>query len=374
MVDWEAVRMICSLDFWRMAVYWTLALVYSHLYLLFAPRLSTLFPSLIRPPPSAFPRCRFAPGPECPVQRPICIVTGATSGLGEAASRALAAEGFHVLLAGRCPQALNKTIQKIKKHDRDACVEAFQVDISSIHSIMKFETAIKQWLGGSNLHPSIQLLINNAGIFAKSCRVTADGFDQMIETNYLGAFCLTNALLPLLKSSPVPSRIVNVTSFTHRCVSHVDINEGIVAREKFCVLSTSEKYRFAQKYEYSKFCTLLFSYELHRQLYATDSDSIVSVVAADPGAVATNIMRELPPSLKNLAFMVLGLLQLLQPPESGVGSIIDAALAPPEASGKYFFGAKGRTMKSSSVSYDVKLAEKLWSTSFQLFQECKARI
>ncbi|XP_042451713.1 dehydrogenase/reductase SDR family member on chromosome X-like isoform X1 [Zingiber officinale] len=372
-MDWEAAKMMCSLQFWRMAVYWALALVYSRLYLLLLPYLSNLFPSLLRPPPPPFPRRRFSPGHQCPVRRPICVVTGATSGLGKAAARALAAEGYHVLLASRSPQALNKAVWEIKKHDPNAYVEAFQLDISSMHSIMKFECNLKQWLQDANLHPSVQLLINNAGILAKSSRVTADGFDEMIETNYLGAFFLTNILLPLLKNSPVPSRIVNVTSFTHRCVSHVDQNKGILARENFHVFS-SKKYCFAQTYEYSKFCTLLFSYELHRQLYAMDSASVVSVMAADPGFVETNIMRELPPSLQKLAFMVLGFLHLLQSPEIGVGSIIDAALASPEASGKYFYGAKGRTIKSSPISYDVKLSKELWLCSYELLQECKSRI
>ncbi|XP_042451721.1 dehydrogenase/reductase SDR family member on chromosome X-like isoform X2 [Zingiber officinale] len=367
-MDWEAAKMMCSLQFWRMAVYWALALVYSRLYLLLLPYLSNLFPSLLRPPPPPFPRRRFSPGHQCPVRRPICVVTGATSGLGKAAARALAAEGYHVLLASRSPQALNKAVWEIKKHDPNAYVEAFQLDISSMHSIMKFECNLKQWLQDANLHPSVQLLINNAGILAKSSRVTADGFDEMIETNYLGAFFLTNILLPLLKNSPVPSRIVNVTSFTHRCVSHVDQNKGILARENFHVFSSKNLYAFITV------CTLLFSYELHRQLYAMDSASVVSVMAADPGFVETNIMRELPPSLQKLAFMVLGFLHLLQSPEIGVGSIIDAALASPEASGKYFYGAKGRTIKSSPISYDVKLSKELWLCSYELLQECKSRI
>ncbi|RRT70846.1 hypothetical protein B296_00026310 [Ensete ventricosum] len=97
-VDWEAVDMLCSLEFWRMAVCWTLSLLYSHLYLLLAPRLSALFPSLLGPTPPRFPRRRFAPGPSSPIQRPLCVVTGASSGLGAAAARALAAEGYHVIL------------------------------------------------------------------------------------------------------------------------------------------------------------------------------------------------------------------------------------------------------------------------------------
>lgn len=78
-------------------------------------------------------------------------------------------------------------------------------------------------------------------------------------------------------------------------------------------------------------------------------------------------MREVPSCISHMAFMVLKLLFLLQSPEKGVSSILDAALAPPEISGVYFFGGKGRTVKSSALSYNTKLAEKLWTTSCDLF-------
>lgn len=68
--------------------------------------------------------------------------------------------------------------EEIMQQHGSAHLNAFQVDLSSIHSIMKFESSLKKWLLDSSLHPSIQLLINNAGILAKSLRVTADGFDQ----------------------------------------------------------------------------------------------------------------------------------------------------------------------------------------------------
>lgn len=71
-----------------------------------------------------------------------------------------------------------QTIGEIKQQDDDASLSAFEVDLSSFSSIKKFESGIKQWLSDSNLHPSIQLLINNAGILATSCRVTSDGYDQ----------------------------------------------------------------------------------------------------------------------------------------------------------------------------------------------------
>ncbi|KAJ0986417.1 hypothetical protein J5N97_004773 [Dioscorea zingiberensis] len=363
-MDWPALRMLFSYDFWRMAVLWTSAVVYSYFQLLLAAR----FPTRGRFPTRSYPRRRFFPGPDSVIKRPVCVVTGATSGLGAAAARALAAQGYHVVLAGRCPQLLLKTIGEIKQQDRDASLSAFQVDLSSIRSIKEFESRIKQWLLDSNLHPSIQLLINNAGILATTCRVTSDGYDQVMQTNYIGAFVLTNLLLPLLKISPVPAKIVNVTSFTHRCVSDTAMNEKTLCREIFGCLPTSGNYPSSHTYELSKFCLLLFSYELHRQLHVVDPSPNISVIAADPGVVETNIMREIPRFLSQLAFKALRIMRLLQSPEIGVGSIIDAALAPPDASGEYFFGGKGRTIRSSKLSYNIQLAKTLWSRSMILFE------
>ncbi|KFK22293.1 hypothetical protein AALP_AAs50000U000100, partial [Arabis alpina] len=98
--------------------------------------------------------------------------------------------------------------------------------------------------------------------------------------------------------------------------------------------SGSKQYPCARIYEYSKLCLLLFSYELHRQHRLTDDSHHISVVAVDPGAVKTNIMHELPSYIQIIAFYGLKILRLMQSPEDAAESIIDAALAPPEVSGK----------------------------------------
>uniref|UniRef100_A0A0E0ER24 Uncharacterized protein n=1 Tax=Oryza meridionalis TaxID=40149 RepID=A0A0E0ER24_9ORYZ len=336
-MDREALRMVCSREFWRMAVLWTVSLLYSYILLFFLRRGAPV------------PRRRPMPEPDDDAarrRRPVCVITGATSGLGKAAAAALAREGFHVVLA-------------------------FQVDLSSYKSIKKFETSLNQWIKDSNMEHSIQLLVNNAGILAKSYRITEDGLDEMIQANYIGPFVLTNILLPLLKNSSTPSRVVNLTSFTHRCVSEINLSEKGLSGVRFGHWPARRSYLLASTYEYTKFCLLMFSYELHRQLHLSSG---VSVMAADPGVVQTGIMRELPPCLSWLALSVLRLLNLLQQPDAGVDAVLDAALAPPEASGKYFFGGKGRTIRSSQLSYDVEVAKKLWAESLALFNELQNRV
>ncbi|XP_039167992.1 dehydrogenase/reductase SDR family member on chromosome X isoform X2 [Eucalyptus grandis] len=318
----EAFRFICTVDFWIMAVLWTFSLLASY-WQFFS---HGLFGRIV-----SFPRNANI---EVPL-RPLCIITGATSGLGAAAAYALSKEGFIVVLVGRSAHRLSERVAEICKHNKDAHLKAFQADISSIESILHFRCSLEQWLLESNMHASVQLLINNAGMLATSCRITAEGFDEMMATNYMGPFFLTKHLLPLLRNSPVPSRIVNVTSFTHRSV-----------------------------------CLLLFSYELHRRL-RLESSCHVSILAVDPGVVKTSIMREVPPYLSYTAFAFLTAMGLLDSPEGAVNSVLDAALAPPEISGVYFFGGKGRTINSSSVSYDTGLARELWATSCDLFLEAQ---
>lgn len=347
--------MLCSPQFWRMAVLWALSLLHSYLLVFHCGRADA--PRRRRPRP-AEGRC------------PICVVTGATSGLGRAAAAALAREGYHVVLAGRSTQLLYETVQEIQRQQPDAHLKEFQVDLASFKSIKKFGSSLKQWVHEKNVEPSIQLLVNNAGILAKSHRITEDGLDEMIQTNYIGPFMLTNILLPLLKNSSVPSRVVNLTSFTHRCVSGLDVCEDALRGMKFGRYSIGESYPLASTYEYTKLCMLMFSYELHRQLHMSSG---VSVIAADPGVVETKIMRELPECLSWFAFLALRSLKLLQEPDTGVGAVLDAALALPEESGKYFFGGKGRTIRSSRLSYDAEVAKKLWAESSAVFKELQLR-
>ncbi|KAG5583991.1 hypothetical protein H5410_044425 [Solanum commersonii] len=271
-----------------------------------------------------------------------------------------------VFTTGRSLHSLSKVVSEIKEQIDDACVKAFQVDLSSYKSILSFKHSLQQWLLDSDLHCSVQLLINNAGILATSYRITTEQCDQMVSTNYIGPFCLTKLLLPLLEQSPIASRVVNVTSFTHRNVSSMEVTRETISGQWFSKLSS---YPFAYVYEYSKLCLLLFTYELHRQVGLAEKSHSVSVIAADPGVVKTNIMREIPSCLSWLAFFVLKLLGLLQSPEVGITSVLDAVHAPPETSGVYFFGGNGRTLRSSQLSYNSKLAKDLWDASSQIFLE-----
>lgn len=74
---------------------------------------------------------------------------------------------------------LLQTMSEIKRQNEDALLKAFQVDLLSIQSILNFKNSLQLWLQDSKMHPSVQLLINNAGILATSSRITSEGYDQL---------------------------------------------------------------------------------------------------------------------------------------------------------------------------------------------------
>ncbi|XP_024366412.1 uncharacterized protein [Physcomitrium patens] len=350
----------------RMGVLWTLCLIYSHLCHIVLRLRSRYQSQGLRP----FELCSPA---AC--RKPACIVTGASSGIGRATASALALRGFHVILAGRSLERLQVVRAEIEAHSPSVSCQTLALDLCSVPSILNFTRTVKKLFEADGAPGKLHLLVNNAGILATSERWTEDGFDVMMASNYLGPYILTRELLPLLQKNAPQARIVNLVSFTHRAVQRAQVNvrqlgSGGIRRKH----TRSDIYHLAQIYETSKLFMILFSYELHRQFFSNfEPESRVSVIAADPGAVSTNILREVPSWLAHLSSIVLSLLGLLQPPKSGASAVVAAAMAPWELSGKYVFGNDGLCCKSSSITYDEKLGCSLWNASENIYKEALSR-
>ena len=210
-----------------------------------------------------------------------------------------------------------------------------------------------------------------AGVIAASQRWTEDGFDVMMATNYIGPYILTRELLPILQKNAPHARIVNLVSFTHRALHRGQIDVSQVRNGGIWQKPADRSYYpLAKIYETSKLFLILHSYELHRRAFCnTDPKDCVSVMAADPGFVSTNLLREVPTWLVRLSFIVMRLLGLMQSTDSGVSAVLAAALAPWEVSGKYVFGDQGLFCKSTSFTYDEQLARRLWESSERICKE-----
>ena len=131
----------------------------------------------------------------------IAVVTGASSGIGEATCHALAAAGFHIVAGARRQERLEEVARAVGG-------EALTLDVMDLSSIEAFVADIQR------RHGRIDVLVNNAGLAAGLAPV-AEGSDadwvQMLETNVLGLLRVTRACLPLLRRAP-HSHIVNLGS------------------------------------------------------------------------------------------------------------------------------------------------------------------
>jgi NAD(P)-dependent dehydrogenase (short-subunit alcohol dehydrogenase family) len=269
----------------------------------------------------------------------ICMVTGASSGLGKATALGLAKLGAHVVMVCREETSGEGARDEIIDRSGNTNVELLLADLSSLTAVYALAETFKQRF--DNLH----VLINNAGVYLRERHLTKDGLEQTFAVNYLAPFLLTNLLLESLKTS-APSRIISVAGSYHR--------RGVI---HFDDLQLAQGYTGTAANNQAQLARVLFTYELARRLNGTG----ITANCLHPGSVRTNIARDMPTSLQLLANTVFR--PFFVSPERGAETVLYLALSPEveHTSGKYFVSKC--PVKSSKASYDVDLAKKLWTTS-----------
>ena len=139
----------------------------------------------------------------------ICVITGATSGLGLMTAQGLASAGATVVLAGRDPERLRSAAEAITTETATAAVETVELELDSLASVRSAAVEI------SARFPRVDVLINNAGVMFTPYQQTKDGFELQLGVNHLGHFELTRRLIPLLLNAE-SARVVNLSSDGHR--------------------------------------------------------------------------------------------------------------------------------------------------------------
>ena len=200
------------------------------------------------------------------------IVTGASSGIGEAAARELAGSGAHVVVAVRNPGKGERAINRIRAAYPDARLELREVDLADLASIDSFASAFR------SAHDRLDLLINNAGVMIPPYSKTADGFEMQIGVNHFGHFALTAHLMDMLRDTDA-SRVVTVSSGAHK-MGRPNLDDLQWERRR---------YRKWQAYGDSKIANLYFTFELQRRLAEEHAPTIA--VAAHPGVAMTELQR-----------------------------------------------------------------------------------
>jgi retinol dehydrogenase 12 len=257
-----------------------------------------------------------------PMHGKVCLVTGATSGIGAVTAEALARQGATTILVARNPTRGAATVERIRQGTGNPQVEVLLADLSAQAEIRRLAREVQ------SRYPRLDVLVNNAGALFSGREVSADGIEMTWALNHLAYFLLTTLLLDTLRAS-APARVVNVSSDAHR---H--------ARLRFDDLQGQQDYGGWRAYAQSKLANVLFTYELARRLAGTG----VAANAVHPGFVATNFARQ-NRSLTALLFRALQPVVALSP-EQGAETVIYLATAPEVAgvSGQYF--VKRRAVRS----------------------------
>ncbi len=269
----------------------------------------------------------------------VCVVTGATSGIGAETARQLAAHGARVIVVGRDAAKCAATVAAIRQSTGNAAVEFLRADLSSQKEIRLLAEQIKQKCA------RLDVLVNNAGGVYMARAQTVDGIERTFALNHLNYFLLTNLLLDLLQAS-APARIISVSSGLHQ--------QGTI---EFDNLQGEKNYHGLAAYNNSKLANVLFTYELARRLDSTG----VTVNALHPGVVKTNLFTNNGWFLKHIGRRLFDLFSISA--EQGAATSVYLASSPDVANvtGKYFVASKA--VSSSATSYDLELQRRLWQVS-----------
>jgi NAD(P)-dependent dehydrogenase (short-subunit alcohol dehydrogenase family) len=275
------------------------------------------------------------------MQNKICLITGATSGIGQATAMALAQKGITVIVAGRDEERCQKTVARIQRETQNFHVDYLLADLSVQDQVRQLAADFKA------RYERLDVLVNNAGAIFFRRQVSADGIEMTLTVNHLAYFLLTNLLLEPLKAS-APARIVNVASNSH-LGQHLDFDN----------LELKRGYNPMRAYGRSKLCNLYFTYELARRLEGTG----VTVNAMHPGFVHTNMAANNGPLVR--FFLPLVHRNSLTP-EQGASTAVYLATSPDVegVTGKYF--VREREVESDPVSYDETAARRLWEVSEEM--------
>jgi len=287
---------------------------------------------------------------ERPIHGKRIVVTGATNGIGTELARALARRGAALTLVARNPAKAEATAAELAGEAGAVGAPDFVLaDLSDLTAVREAAAELRE------RHDVIDVLVNNAGVNHLSGRTTADGFDEMVATNHLGPFLLTNLLLGPLQLAP-SARVVVTASEAHRSAFGLDL-------DRLAEPATYGPVGAERRYGQSKLMNILFTQELARRLEGTG----VTANCFCPGLNDTGLVSD---SRAVLAASRLGArLGVVRRPEvgarMGVRLVVDADLD--GVSGKFFTSTPGAgLLPSTPARRNEKLQRALWERSAEL--------
>ena len=271
------------------------------------------------------------------------LITGASSGLGLATAKTLAAGGAALILVCRSSVRAELARREVVAAATGPVPRVLIADLASQTQVRALAARVRAEA------PQIDVLINNAGGIFATRELTIDGIERTFALNHLMPFLLTNLLIDQLKAAP-SARVVTVAS------------EAYPGRLDFDNLQGERSYHFLLAYMRSKLANILFSYELARRLRG----SSVTANCLSPGPTMTRFGNDLTGPATLFPLVMKRIPGLFAPVEVGARTSIQLASAPEleGVSGRFFL--RGRERRTKPVTYDVNIAERLWRLSEDL--------
>lgn len=272
-----------------------------------------------------------------------CVVTGANTGIGKAAARALAQLGATVVIVCRNAEKGAAARAEIERAARESGRGgSVSLELADLASQMEVRGLAERLTAA---HPSIDVLVNNAGVALRRREITVDGIERTFAVNYLAYVLLAQLLLPALTAaaqSRGEARIVNVASGAHGAIKTLDFDN----------LQGEKRYTDFGAYALSKLADIMFTHALARRLAGTG----ITVNTLHPGVVATEIWRQVP-ILRSIAKL------FMLSPEKGARTTVYLAASSEVrgVTGTYF--DKCAPAKSTALSRDEALQERLWTVT-----------
>lgn len=261
------------------------------------------------------------------------LITGSTDGVGKLTATKLAKSGYQILLHGRNSEKLENTILEIKAKTTNDKITGFISDLSDFRSVEKMISKV------STEFPTIDVLINNAGVLKSRIEQNQDNLDMRFAVNYFAPYLLTNGLLPVLKNSDSP-RIINLSSAAQSTVSI----EALQGKE-----SISSQVAYAQ----SKLALTMWSFA-----FAKANPNIVTI-AVNPG------------SLLNTKMVQEAYGQHWSSADKGANILYDLAVLDEYAksNGKYFDNDKGGFSNAHNDAYNQEKINELISETNKILKK-----
>lgn len=270
----------------------------------------------------------------------VAVITGANRGIGRATARGLARAGFETVVLCRTLDRAQAAADELETESR---LDRFRPESADLTRPDEIQEATGRLLAR---YQQIHLLVNNAGIVARTRDTTAEGFERTLAVNHLAPVRLTLGLLPgLLKSRG--ARVVNVASAAHDGAFDPSVFEG------------SGAFGSRKAYRQTKLLNFIFSFDTADRLQGAG----VSVNAVHPGVVATSLLDDFVGG-GALGAPMRGLARILgMSPEKGARTTLRVATDPTltGVSGRYFRSRREATPPDAAVDKEVRERARRWT-------------